>query len=313
MKPKTILVLVIGFIGLLVLGSGLYTVHQTETVIVLQFERRVGEPVTDPGLHWKLPFMQSVVRIDNRILAFDSKATSMTTKDKNLIEIDTFGRWRISDPAIYYETLRNERSALSRIEDIIGSEVRAAVGRHDLIEVIRSDKDREVPADLQVQGATKMQLREAKRGRLAILEDAEKASRPKLAPLGIELLDVQLKRVNYNDRVLPNIFQRMKSEREQIAQRFRSEGEGERARILGRKERELARIRSTAYTREHELRGEGDGEATRIYAEAYDQSPESREFYRFMKTLETYTTVLDGGNLVLSTDSELFRLFKRMK
>ncbi|MCA8952839.1 MAG: protease modulator HflC [Planctomycetes bacterium] len=301
------------FVVLIVGGSGLYTVHQTETVILTQFGRPVGEPITEPGLHWKTPFVQDVNRLEKRVLPFDANATSMTTKDKTYIQIDTFGRWRIADPAVYFVKLRDERSALSRIEDIVGSEVRSAVARHELIEVIRSDKDREVPADIAGQGGVTIALREATRGRLAVLQDVLEASGPKLQPLGIELLDVRLKRVNYNERVLPNIYQRMKSEREQIAQRFRSEGEGERARILGKKERDLLDIQSTAYKRYQQLRGEGDAEATRIYAEAYDKSPAAREFYKFLKTTETYRSVLGGANLVLSTDSELFELFKRMK
>lgn len=313
MRLGIILILVFVLIVALVAGGAIYTVHETETVILTQFGRPVGEPITEPGLHFKTPFVQDVHRLEKRVLAFDADATSMSTKDKTYIEVDTFGRWHIGDPAIYFVKLSNERRALSRLEDIIGSEVRAAVARHELIEIIRSDKDRKVPTEVQDQGAAAQVLRAASRGRLSILDDVLAAAKPKLAPLGIELLDVRLKRVNYNQRVLPNIHQRMKSEREQIAERFRSEGEGERAGILGKKERDLDEIQSTAYRQEQQLRGEADAEATRIYAEAYDQTAEAREFYRFTKTLETYRTVLQGSNLVLSTDSELFRLFKQVK
>lgn len=313
MRVGTIAGLLIALVALIVLGSGLFTVHETDTVILTQFGRPVGEPITEPGLHWKTPFVQDVNRLEKRVLEFDAASTSMSTKDKTYIEVDTFGRWRIGDPATYFVKLRDERSAQSRLEDIIGSEVRSAVARHELIEIIRSDKDRELPPDLLELGAASMQLRAASRGRLAILEDVLREAGPKLETLGIELLDVRIKRVNYNSRVLPNIYQRMKSEREQIAQRFRSEGEGERARILGKKERDLLEIQSTAYRQVQQLRGEGDAEATRIYAGAYDKSPEAREFYKFLKTMETYQSVLAGTNLVLSTDSELFRLFKQMK
>ncbi|MCA8973964.1 MAG: protease modulator HflC [Planctomycetes bacterium] len=294
-------------------ASGLFTVRETDTAILTQFGRTVGEPITEPGLHWKTPFVQEVNRLEKRVLEFDAPSTVMTTKDKNRLEVDTFGRWRIGDPAVFFVKLRDERSAQSRLEDIIGSEVRAAVARHDLIEVIRSDKDRELPSDLQNQGGVSTHLPPIESGRLELLENVLALATPKLAPLGIELLDVRIKRVNYNSDVLQNIYTRMKSEREQIAQRFRSEGEGEAARVLGMKERELLDIKSGAYKTVQQLRGEADAEASRIYAEAYDQTPEAREFYTFTKTLETYREVLAGSNLVLSTDSPLFGLFKRLR
>jgi membrane protease subunit HflC len=312
MKPLGILILLGALVVLLVVGGAFYSVRETETVILTQFGRPVGEPVKTPGLHLKLPFVQEINRLEKRMLAFDAPTTPMTTKDKNSILVDTFGRWRISDPLTWYEKLRDVRGAQSRVEDIIGSEVRAAVANHDLIEIIRSDKARRGPTPTQDQ-TTGTQLREASFGRLVILDDALAAAKPKLAVLGIELLDIRIKRVNYNGDVLQRIFTRMISEREKIAQRFRSEGEGEAARVLGTKERELLVIESDAYRKVQELRGGADAEASRIYAEAYDQSAEAREFYTFLKTLETYREVLAGKSLVLSTDSPLFGLFRRMK
>jgi membrane protease subunit HflC len=312
-KLVPILIAVAALFLVLVLGGAFYTVRQTETVILTQFGGRVGEPITEPGLHWKTPFVQEVHRLEKRLLDFDGAVTQMPTKDKTYIEVDTFARWRIGDPALYFEALRDERSADSRLEDIIGSEVRSAVAGHELIEIIRSDKDRVVPKERQEQGALTSDLRTARRGRIEIEKDILRAAAPKLQQLGIELLDVRVKRVNYNADVLPTIYQRMISERQQIAQRFRSEGEGEAARIEGRKERDLREIESVAYKQVQETRGGADAEATRIYAEAYDQSPASRELFTFLKTMDTYRGVLDGRtNLVLSTDSELFRLFKTM-
>lgn len=299
---------------LLVLGGAFYQVHETEIAIVTQFGRPVGEPVREPGLHWKTPFVQEVHRLEKRVMEFDGQAIQMTTKDKTYIEVDTFARWRIGDAAKYFVALRDERSAHSRLEDVIGSEVRTSVASHELIEVIRSDKARTMPAVGRPDGTQQVALPVAKRGRLEIEKDVLEASVPKLASLGIELLDVRIKRVNYNADVLSRIYQRMISEREQIAQRFRSEGEGEAARILGKKERDLKEIESVAYKQVQQLRGEADAEASRIYAQAYDQSPEAREFYRFQKTLETYKHVLGGStNLVLSTDSELFSMLKAAK
>ena len=296
--------------SLIVLWGSCYTVSETETAILTQFGRPVGEPVTEPGLHFKMPFVQEVNRLEKRVLEWDGAATEMPTKDKTYIEVDAFGRWRIADAAKYFVALRDERSAQSRLEDIIGSEMRAAVASHELIEIIRSDITRTLPEDPQNRGNAVSALPRARRGRRALEKDILTASAPKLEPLGIELLDVRIKRVNYNSEVLTRIHTRMISERQQIAQRFRSEGEGEAARINGKRERDLREVESVAYKQVQQTRGEADAEATRIYAEAYDQTPQAAEFYAFMKTMETWRTVLGGSTLVLSTDSDLFRLFK---
>ena len=309
MKIATIVVALLGVFVLLLVGGAFFTVRETDTVILTQFGRPVGDPITEPGLHWKTPFVQEVNRLEKRVLEFDGPATEMPTKDKTFIEVDTFARWRIGDPAKFFLALSNERRAQSRLEDIIGSEVRAAVASHELIEVIRSDKNRVMRVEVQSQRAST--LPQAKRGRLELEKDILAAAAPKLVPNGIELLDVRIKRVNYNTRVLSGIYQRMISERQQIAQRFRSEGEGEAARILGRKERDLREVESVAYKQVQQTRGEADAEATRIYAESYNKTAEAREFYGFMKTMETWRSSLGAStNLVLSTDSDLFRLLR---
>lgn len=297
---------------LLVLGGAFYTVHETDTVILTQFGRPVGDPITEPGLHFKTPFIQDVHRLEKRVLEWDGRPVEMPTKSKTYIIVDTFARWRIGDPAKYFVSVNEERRAQSRLEDIIGSEVRSAVAAHELIEVVRSDKSVVLPPAQAVEGTTMSTLQIAKRGRLELEKDILAAAAPKLTELGIELLDVRIKRVNYRQDVVESIYRRMISERQQIAQLFRSEGEGEAARINGRRERELKRIDSEAYKRVQELRGEADAEATRIYADAYDKSPEAREFYGFLKTLDTYRAILgDKTNVILSTDSELFRLLEK--
>ncbi|MCU0863451.1 MAG: protease modulator HflC [Planctomycetes bacterium] len=309
MKAVPIVVAVIGLFVLMVLGGAFYTVRETEIVILTQFGRPVGDPITTPGLHWKTPFVQDINRIEKRVLEFDGPPTKMPTKDKTYIEVDTFARWQIKDAAKFFVMVRDERSAQSRLEDIIGSEARASVASHDMIEVVRSDIKRTAAIDTTTQADNAAKLRLATRGRAQLEREILAAAAPKLVPLGIELLDVRIKRVNYNSDVLPTIYQRMTSERAQIAQRFRSEGEGEAARILGTKERDLAEIESLSYKQVQEIRGAADAEATRVYAEAYDKTPEAREFYGFLKTLDTYRTVLGSRtNLILSTDSELFRL-----
>ncbi|CAI8773712.1 protease modulator HflC [Methylococcus capsulatus] len=300
---------------LLALYLSAYTVDQTEQVIVTQFGRPVGEPITEPGLHFKLPFVQQVNRFDKRYLAWDGPMVEMSTKDKTYLQVDTFARWRITDAMRYYLRLRDERSAQSRLEDILGSETRTAIARHELIEVVRSDKERQPLRDEGLaaqlpQGG----LRPIRVGRQQIEKDVFESAAPKLAEFGIELLDVRFKRLNYNPEVLERIHQRMISERLQIAQRFRSEGEGEAARIAGNKERDINEIASTAYKRVQEIVGEADARATEIYAKAYTQSPEAAEFYRFLKSMETYRRIIDrDATLVLSTRSDLFSLLKRIE
>ncbi|MCB9878042.1 MAG: protease modulator HflC [Planctomycetes bacterium] len=311
MKALRVLIGIAVLAVLLVMSGAFYTVHETDIVILTQFGRPVGDPVTEPGLHFKTPFVQEVNRLEKRVLEFDGQPTEMPTKDKTYIVVDTFARWRIGDPGKFFVSLRDERSAQSRLEDIIGSEVRQAVASHELIEVVRSDVTRRLPPVAQVDGTGTAALQEATRGRRVLQQAVLAAAVPKLESLGIELLDVRFKRVNYNGQVVNNIYQRMISERQQIAQRFRSEGEGEAARIDGKRERDLRKIESEAYFRVQELQGGADAEASRIYAEAYDQSPESREFYAFLKTLDTYRVVLGKRtSMILSTDSELFRLLE---
>ena len=294
-----------------------YAVHQTEQVIITQFGKPVGEPTTDPGLHFKLPFIQAVNRIDKRFLEWDGLPVAIPTRDKTYIHVDTFARWRVGDPKTYFVRLKDERSAQSRLEDILGSETRNAIAKHDLIEIVRTDKARKPMVDENLKPGpvgigTIGVLPPIAFGRLKIEAEIKAAAAVKLGEFGIQLLDVRLKRVNYNPDVLDRIYQRMISERRQIAQRFRSEGEGEAARIAGNKERDLNEIQSTAYRKVQEIRGAADAKATEIYARAYTQSPQAAEFYAFLKSMETYRKVLTKeSTLVLSTDSDLFNLLKR--
>ncbi|WFP50584.1 protease modulator HflC [Methylomonas sp. EFPC3] len=303
-------------IALVFLLTCAYTVNQTEQVIVTQFGKPVGPPITEPGLHFKLPLVQQINSFDKRYLAWDGPMVEMSTKDKTYVQVDTFARWRITDPMRYYLRLRDERSAQSRLEDILGSETRTAIARHELIEVVRTDKDRKPMQDESLAGLASEAgigvLRPIRVGRVAIERDVFNAAAPKLAEFGIELLDVRFKRINYNRQVLERIHQRMISERLQIAQRFRSEGEGEAARIHGNKERDINEIESAAYKQVQEIQGAADAKAAEIYAKAYAQKPEAAEFYKFLKSMETYRAVIGGeASLVLSTNSDLFGLLKR--
>ena len=290
-----------------------YVVKETDQVILTQFGKPVGEPVTEAGLHFRLPFIQEVNRIEKRFLPWDGPANEMSTKDKTYLIIDTYPRWRISDAMQYFLRLRDERSALSRLDDILGSETRNAVAKQELIEIVRTSKDRVAVTDkLLTEGMGNVgMLYSIKFGREKVEQEIFEKAAAKLAGFGIELLDVRFKRINYNETVRRRIYERMVSERQQIAARFRSEGAGEAAKIIGKKERDLQEIESESYKRVQEIYGEADAKASAIYAKAYDSSPVSSEFYKFIKTLETYREVLSSDvSLVLTTDSPLFRLLK---
>ncbi len=297
---------------LLIVGyEALFQVNETEQVIITQFGKPVGEIISDAGLKLKVPFIQTVNRIEKRILLWDGSANDMPTKDKLYITVDTFGRWRIKDPLQFYLRLRDERSAQSRLEDILGSETRNAVAKHELIEIVRTTKDRKPDVDPLLADIDISNLLPIQRGRRAIEQDIYAAAADKLSEFGIELLDIRFKRVNYNESVRQKIYARMQSEREQIADRFRSEGAGEAARISGNKEKELQRIESEAYRKVQGIKGAADAEATEIYARAYNQSAAARDLYTFVQTLDTYQAIVDDKTtLVMTTGSDIYSLLK---
>lgn len=297
-------------LSLLIIGYGsLYRVNETEQVIITQFGKPVGGVDSDAGLKIKVPFIQKVNRMEKRILLWDGAANDMPTKDKLYITVDTFGRWRIKDPLQYFLRLRDERSAQSRLDDILGSETRNAVAKHKLIEIIRTTKGRHPEIDPLLNEADTGRLLPIKRGRRQVEEDIYAAASGKLSEFGIELLDVRFKRINYNESVRQKIYARMISERQQIAERYRSEGAGEAAKIIGSKEKELQRIKSEAYQEIQTIQGIADAKATAIYTSAYNQTKNAQELYTFVKTLETYKIVIDANTtLVLTTDSEIYGL-----
>ena len=292
-----------------------YVVEETDQVIITQFGKPIGEPQTEAGLHFKLPFIQEINRIEKRFLPWDGPSNEMSTKDKTYLIIDTFARWRINDPMQYFLRLRDERSALSRLDDILGSEIRNAVAKHELIEIVRTDKDRKARIDESlVQGVGKVGvLYPIKIGRELVEQQILEKAAAKLEGFGIELLDVRFKRINYNETVRRRIYERMVSERNQIADRFRSEGAGEAAKIMGKKEKDLAEIESEAYRSVEQIYGEADANASAIYAESYNKSPSAVEFYSFIKTLDTYKEVLNSDiSLFITTKNPLFKLFKTL-
>ncbi len=307
-KPIVAIVVVVGV--LIVLMSTVYQVYETEQVIITQFGRPVGDPVDQPGLHVKIPFVQVANRFDKRFLEWDGDVNQVPTRDKRFITVDTYARWRISDPLLFFQRLRDERGAYTRLDDILDGETRNAVANHDLVEVVRSsNRD---PADIQgelVEGEGEVTiLEEIEVGRQAITREILERASARTVDLGIEILDVRFKRINYVEEVQQDVFARMIAERQRIAEQYRSEGQGEAARIQGERERELQRIQSEAYRTAQEVRGAADAESTAIYAEAYNRDP---SFYAFLKSMETYELTADANSiLILTTDSDLLRFMK---
>jgi len=294
-------------LALILLSSSTYLVSETEQVIITQFGEPRGNPVIQPGLHFKLPFIQTANVFEKRFLEWDGSPNQMPTKDKRFIWVDMYARWRITDPLKFFQRLRDERGAQSRLDDILDGETRNAVASYDLIELVRSSNRpaETIPIESEEE---RIVLEQIAKGRRAIAASILAAAQARTLDLGIEVLDIRLKRINYVDEVAKDVYARMIAERRRIAERFRSEGEGEAARIQGERQRDLQRIQSEAYRLAQELRGKADAEATAIYAEAYGRDA---DFYAFFKSLETYERVIDGKTyFVLGTDSDLLRYLR---
>ncbi|MCH6569181.1 MAG: protease modulator HflC [Acidobacteria bacterium] len=299
-KTGAILVVLVGLA--MVLYSAAYIVDETQQVIITQFGDPVGDAITEPGMHFKIPFIQVANFFDRRFLEWDGDANQVPTRDKRFIWVDSYARWRISEPLRFFQRVRDELGAQSRLDDILDGETRNAVARHDLVEVVRST-NRQPDASLLESEEETAVLETVERGRQEIIAAVLETARARTSDLGIELIDFQIKRINYVEEVRRDVFLRMIAERNRIAERYRSEGEGEAARIRGERERDLARIQSEAYRTAQELQGEADAEATETYAEAYNRDA---SFYAFMKSLETLEETADSNStLILSTDADL--------
>ena len=311
MTRSLLLALVAALFVLFLINASTYTVAENEQVLVTQFGKIVSGAVTEPGLHWKTPFVQDIHSFDKRWLEWDGDPNQIPTRDKKYIWIDAFARWRISDPVKFYKRLRDEQSAQSRLDDIIDGEVRNVIANHDLIDIVRTSPrqfERGDEADDAIDDDT---VFTPTIGREKIAQLVLEKSARVMPDYGVELADIKLRRVNYVDSVQQKVFERMVSERRRIAERYRSEGGGKRAEIEGKVEREQLRIRSEAYARAEQIRGKADAEAARIYAEAYNRDP---ELYAFLKTLDTYKTIVnEDTELVLSTDSPLLRYLRTEK
>ena len=311
-KAKPMIIAAIIFIAFIVVISSAFIVRETEQVIITQFGKPVGAPIIDPGIHFKIPIIQQANFFDRRFLEWDGDPNQIPTKDKRFIWVDTYARWRIKDPLRFFQRVRDERGAQSRLDDILDGETRNAIAKHYLVELIRSTNRDQLSSEEFTAGEITQSLAKIKVGREKITRSIIKVAAPRTLELGIELLDLRLKRINYVDEVQQKIFERMITERKRIADKFRSEGQGEASKILGDKERELKKIQSGAYKTAQEIVGKADAEATTIYAKAYNQSNEAREFYRFVKTMETYKTTLSEKDwMVLSTKGDFFQYLQK--
>jgi len=307
-------IIVVVIVALVVLSGALYVVDQTQQVVITQFGEPIGKPITQPGLHFKTPFIQKVNYFDKRIQEWDGKPTQIPTKDKKYIWVDTTARWKIVDALKFLQTTGSVRVILARLDDIIDSATRNQITSHLLYELVRSSNREFIQSELGAEAAmireTEEEIEEVKYGRekitQAILEEASE-----VAPqYGIKLVDVRIKRINYVEEVREKVYSRMISERKRIAERYRSEGEGEKAKIEGMREKELQRITSEAYKQAREIEGKADAEAIKIYAQAYNKDP---EFYSFLKTLEAYQETLDKETwLILSSDGEFYKYLESL-
>lgn len=305
---RNIIIIAVAIVVLIVLTDALYIVSETNQVIITQFGDPIGGAITAPGMHIKIPFIQKANYFEKRWLEWDGDANQIPTKDKKYIWVDTYARWRINDPLVFFQRVRDERGAHSRLDDIIDGETRNAVANFDLIEIVRSsNREFELTEEIAILDLSTA-IPKIKTGREKIAQIILEKSSMNTPEVGVELKDVRIKRVNYVEEVQRKVFDRMIAERQRIATKYRSEGDGRSAEIRGEKERELKKIQSEAYRKAQEIKGKADAEATRIYALAYNLDP---EFYQFTKTLDTYRKSLDKETwLLLSTESEFLKYLR---
>ena len=308
MKSMTsTLIIVLLLIVAFVLSQTMFVVNEQEQVIITQFGEPQGDAITSPGLHFKTPFLQKANYFEKRYLEWDGDPNQVPTKDKVFIFVDTYARWQITDPLKYFERLGNERGAQSRLDDILDGETRNAVAGHDLVELIRSTNRKPeqegIIADIVTDSLQTIDI-----GRDDIQEQIQDLANERASDLGIEILDFRFKRINYAEEVRRTVYERMISERNRIADKFRSEGQGEASRINGEKERELQRIQSEAFREAETIRGRADAEAAAIYNDAYNKNSAARELYGFVKSMEAYRKTIDSEtSLIISTNSEFYK------
>lgn len=301
------LLIVISLIGLLVLNST-FVVDETQQAVITQFGEPIGEPIQTPGLHWKKPFVQIVQKFDKRILEWDGYPSEIPTVDKKFIWVDVTGRWRIANPLKFLQTMHNERNAQSRLDDIMDGITRNFISRYNLVDIVRSTNDILEAKSTADEVGGEADLEKIAIGRDTITRKILEMAQTIVTEYGIELVDLRIKRINYVQSVQQKVYERMISERKRAAEQLRSEGQGIRAEIRGKMEKELKRITSESYRASQTLKGKADAEATNIYAAAYSKDP---AFYAFLGTIETYPDALKNSRVVLSTDSSFLKYIKK--
>jgi membrane protease subunit HflC len=309
-QNKIVTVIIIAVLGFIVLISSVFIVDEREQVVITQFGKPVGDAIVEPGLQFKIPFIQTANFFDKRYLEWDGDPNQIPTKDKKFIFVDTYARWQITDPLQFFKRLTNELGAQSRLDDILEGETRDFIANHDLIEAVRtSNRQPESSGVIAELIGDSLDTIEVGREKIQgmILQSANEQTKD----LGIRVLDFRIKRINYVEDVRTQVYERMQSERFRIADKFRSEGQGEASRINGEKDRELKTIQSRAFREAEEIKGRADGEAASVYAAAYNRSASSRRLYSFMKSMETFEKTFDKKTtVILSTDSELYKYLK---
>ena len=307
LTKKIIITLAIIAAALIIILPCVYMVKETEQVVITQFGKPIGEPKMTPGLKLKVPLIQKANFFEKRYMEWDGDPNQLPTKDKKFIFVNTYARWQITDPLQFFKRLTDERGAQSRLADILDGETRDFIASHNLEEVVRSTNRTPTSSGLIGEEAGDT-LSDIVTGRLKIEAMILASSNEKVLDLGIVILDVRIKRLNYVEEVRTQIYERMKSERYRIAERFRSEGQGEASKINGEKERDLKSIQSEAFRKAEEIRGRADARAAAIYTGVYDQSAVSRSLYGFMKSMETFRMTFDSTTtIILSTNSELYK------
>jgi membrane protease subunit HflC len=308
MRLKGWFILIIAALILIILSSSFYTVDMTEQVVITQFGEPVGDPLTTPGLHVKIPFIQKVNTFEKRLLEWDGDPNQIPTKDKKYLWVNTYARWRIVDPLKFLQSVHDELGAHSRLDDIIDAATRDYITSHLLIEVVRNSNREMAVAGTELELAEEVLMHQIEWGREEVTRQILEQASQVVPEYGIEMVDVRIKHINYVEEVRRKVYERMISERKRIAEKYRSEGQGKKAEIEGQREKELQRITSEAYRTAQEIIGQADAKATKIYAAAYNKDP---EFYSYVKTLETYEETLGGGSwLLLTTDSDYLQYLK---
>jgi membrane protease subunit HflC len=310
MKTKSILISVSVLIFLIALNSSVFIIQEKDQVVITQFGKPVGEAITEPGMYFKVPLIQVANYFEKRVMEWNGDPNQVPTKDKKFIFVDTYARWQITDPLQFFKRLTNERNAQSRIDDILDGDTRDFIANNDIEEAVRTSNRVPESSDTEIIGDS---LAKIYVGRDSIQQMILESANKQAVELGIRILDFRFKRINYVQEVQNQVYERMKSERFRIADKFRSEGQGEASRINGEKERELKNIQSIAFRDAEMIKGKADASATSIYAKAYDRTNQSRNLYSFLKSMETFEKTFDGKtSIFISTDSELYKYLKKM-